>query len=93
MATTPYFLLSPNTVLSTIGLIRGPDKTVPTPTEDWKQAKVDVVIPALNEASNIPLCIESLSHQTFKPSRVILIDDGSTDQTLEYAQDIAKTCA
>lgn len=92
MATTPYFLLSPNTALSVLGLIRGPDKTVPTPVEDWRYAKVDVVIPALNEASNIPLCIESLSHQTFRPNRVILIDDGSTDQTLEYAQEIAKLC-
>lgn len=36
MATTPYFILSPNTVLSLIGLIHGPDKTVPKPAEDWR---------------------------------------------------------
>lgn len=92
MATTPYFILSPNTVLSTVGLIHGPDKTVPTVVEDWRKAKVDVVIPALNEASNIPLCLESLSRQTLKPDRVILIDDGSTDQTEAYARDMAATC-
>ena len=44
MATTPYFILSPNTILSIVGLLHGPDKTVPTPPEDWRQAKVDVVM-------------------------------------------------
>ncbi len=34
MATTPYFVLSPNTVLSIIGLLHGPDTTEPNPSED-----------------------------------------------------------
>lgn len=86
MATTPYFILSPNTVLSIIGLIHGPDETVPTPPEDWRTASVDVVIPAFNEESNIPLCLASLARQTRKPKRIILIDDGSQDRTVEYAK-------
>jgi glycosyltransferase involved in cell wall biosynthesis len=86
MATTPYFVLSPNTVLSIIGLLHGPDETVPNPAEDWRSATIDVVIPAFNEESNIPLCLASLARQTRKPTRIILIDDGSQDRTLEYAQ-------
>ncbi len=86
MATTPYFILSPNTVLSIIGLLHGPDKTVPAPAEDWRSATVDVVIPAFNEESNIPLCLASLARQTRKPQRIILIDDGSQDRTVEYAK-------
>ncbi|MFP5381200.1 MAG: glycosyltransferase family 2 protein [Gammaproteobacteria bacterium] len=86
MATTPYFILSPNTVLSIIGLIHGPDKTVPVPAEDWRTATVDVVIPAYNEESNIPLCLAALARQTRKPTRIILIDDGSHDRTVEYAR-------
>jgi glycosyltransferase involved in cell wall biosynthesis len=86
MATTPYFILSPNTVLSIIGLIHGPDKTVPNPEEDWRDATVDVVIPAFNEESNIPLCLAALARQTRKPTRIILIDDGSQDRTVEYAR-------
>lgn len=86
MATTPYFILSPNTVLSLIGLIHGPDKTVPKPAEDWRDATVDVVIPAFNEESNIPLCLVALARQTRKPTRIILIDDGSRDRTVEYAR-------
>jgi hypothetical protein len=49
MAVTPYFVLSPNTILSIIGFVHGPDRTVPTPAEDWRRATVDVVIPAFNE--------------------------------------------
>lgn len=86
MATTPYFILSPNTVLSLIGLAHGPDKTLPNPAEDWREATVDVVIPAFNEESNIPLCLAALARQTRKPTRIILIDDGSRDRTVEYAQ-------
>ncbi len=86
MATTPYFVLSPNTVLSVIGLLHGPDKTVPTPAEDWTKATVDVVIPALNEENNILLCLTALVRQTKQPKRIILIDDGSTDKTMEQAK-------
>ncbi len=86
MATTPYFILSPNTVLSIIGLIHGPDETVPNPAQDWRSATVDVVIPAFNEESNIPLCLASLARQTRKPQRILLIDDGSRDRTVEYAR-------
>ncbi len=86
MATTPCFILSPNTLLSLIGLAHGADKTLPNPAEDWRNATVDVVIPAFNEESNIPLCLAALARQTRKPTRIILIDDGSRDRTVEYAQ-------
>jgi len=85
MATYPYFVVSPSTVLSLIGLFRGPDRTLATPAEDWREAKVDVVIPALNEADNIVLCLESVLRQTFQPRRIVLIDDGSTDGTIDRA--------
>jgi glycosyltransferase involved in cell wall biosynthesis len=90
MATTPYFILSPNTVLSIIGILHGPDKTVPTPPEDWRQAKVDVIIPAFNEEQNIPICLGSLLRQTLKPRKIMLIDDGSSDSTSDYAKDFCE---
>ena len=86
MATGPYFVISPNTVLSLVGLIHGPDKTEATPAEDWREATVDVVIPALNEEVNIPFCLASIARQTLRPRRIILIDDGSGDHTLDYAR-------
>jgi glycosyltransferase involved in cell wall biosynthesis len=86
MAFTPYFILSPNTLMSIAGYIHGPDKTVPTPAENWRDASVDVVIPALNEEQNIAPCLASIIRQTIRPKRIILIDDGSSDNTTNYAK-------
>src|SRR4051812_13531012 len=86
MATLPYFVFSPSTILSLSGLLRGPDKTRATPAEDWRTATVDVVIPALNEAENIVLCLASLARQTVRPRRIILVDDGSSDGTVDRAR-------
>lgn len=89
MAAVPYFILSPSTILSLIGLFKGPDKTVPTPAEDWRQATVDVVIPALNEEGYIVRTLASVMKQTLTPRRVILVDDGSRDQTVARAEAFA----
>ena len=77
MATAPWFVISPNALLSVIGLLRGPDRTVPTPTHDWRTAVVDVVIPAYREAENITHCLVSVARQTLKPRNIIVVDDGA----------------
>jgi len=45
--------------------------------------KVDVIIPAYNAAKYLPAAIESVAAQTFEDWRILLIDDGSTDNTAE----------
>ncbi len=89
MATAPWFVLSPNALLSVVGLLRGPDKTVPTPAEDWQQAVVDVVIPAFKEEDNIIHCLASLARQDKRPRNIILVDDGGKDQTVPRAREYA----
>ena len=86
MAVYPYFVLGPNAALSLAGLTKGPDPTTPAPAEDWRDARVDVVIPAFNEADTIVFCLASLLRQTLRPHRVILVDDGSTDRTIDSAR-------
>jgi glycosyltransferase involved in cell wall biosynthesis len=86
VATIPYFVLSPSTILSLSGILRGPDPIEAMPAEDWRDAKIDVIIPALNEAENIVLCLASVLHQTVRPRRILLIDDGSSDGTVERAK-------
>ncbi len=86
MATLPYFVLGPSTVLSALGLVRGPDRTIPTPAENWRDARVDVIIPALNEQEHVALALASIIRQTMQPRRIILVDDGSDDQTVEVAE-------
>lgn len=90
MASFPYFVLGPNAALSILGLLRGPDRTPSLPAEDWRQAQVDVVIPALNEEETILLCLASVVRQTLRPREIVLIDDASTDRTVEYAREFCR---
>ncbi len=85
MATIPFLAIGPNTALGFAVLLHGPDRTIPTPGEDWRTAVVDVVIPAFNEESTIVLSLASILRQTLRPRRVILIDDGSRDRSFELA--------
>lgn len=43
--------------------------------------KFDIIIPAYNAAGYLPEAIESVMAQTFEDWRILLIDDGSTDDT------------
>lgn len=45
--------------------------------------KVSVIIPTYNEAKVIGECLESLNKQTLKDVEIIVVDDGSTDNTVD----------
>ena len=47
--------------------------------------KVDVIIPAYNAARYLAAALASVEAQTFADWRIMLIDDGSTDNTAEVA--------
>jgi glycosyltransferase involved in cell wall biosynthesis len=48
-----------------------------------KVATVDVIIPAFNAATYLPSALESVYSQTFSDWHIVLVDDGSTDNTTE----------
>ena len=48
--------------------------------------KISVVVPMYNAEKYLSLCINSILAQTFKDFELILIDDCSTDKTLEIAK-------
>ena len=43
--------------------------------------KVSIIVPIYNEEENLRKCIESLINQTYKELEIILINDGSTDNS------------
>lgn len=47
--------------------------------------KISVVIPAYNAAHFLPRCLESVFSQTLQPAEVIVVDDGSKDDTAAVA--------
>jgi glycosyltransferase involved in cell wall biosynthesis len=44
-------------------------------------ARVDVLMPAYNAASTVREAVESLTAQTLRDIRIVIVDDGSTDET------------
>jgi glycosyltransferase involved in cell wall biosynthesis len=51
--------------------------------------KISVIIPALNEESNIRGVLEALFAQTYKDKEIIVIDNGSSDDTANIARTFA----
>lgn len=47
------------------------------------QPTVSVIVPVYNGAHTVGETVESLLHQTHVPHQIIIVDDGSTDATLE----------
>lgn len=90
MAVYPYFVLGPKAAVSIVGYLKGPDRTLPTPNDHAATATVDVVIPCLNEEKNIGLCLASVARQTRRPRQIILVDDGSSDQTVHFAREFCR---
>lgn len=58
-------------------------------TEQKEQLKVSVVIPAKDEAGNLPALFESLEKVMTPDIQVILADDRSNDKTLSLMEDFA----
>jgi glycosyltransferase involved in cell wall biosynthesis len=46
---------------------------------------VSVVVPAYNAAKILPACLSALQNQTRPPDEIIVVDDGSTDETIQTA--------
>ena len=53
-------------------------------------ATVSIVVPIYNCAAYLPMCIESIIRQTYPNLDIILIDDGSSDNSLEICKEFAK---
>lgn len=53
--------------------------------------KISVIVPAYNVEKYINKCINSILGQTYKNIEVIVVDDGSTDQTSKICDEVAQS--
>jgi glycosyltransferase involved in cell wall biosynthesis len=47
---------------------------------------VSIIIPARNEEKNIGILLKSISNQSYSKTETIVVDDGSTDKTIEISK-------
>jgi len=52
---------------------------------------VSIIVPARNEERNIRRCVESLLEQNYPNYEIIVVDDGSTDETPNILENIIQT--
>ena len=51
---------------------------------------LSIIVPVYNVGSFLPKCIDSIISQTFTDFELILVDDGSTDNSVEICDAAAK---
>jgi glycosyltransferase involved in cell wall biosynthesis len=52
---------------------------------------ISVIVPVYNEKSVLENCVESLGAQTYSNFEIVVVDDGSTDGTLEILKNLKKS--
>ncbi len=51
--------------------------------------KISVIVPVWNGHDYLEMCLQSIIHQTYQNLEIILVDDGSTDDSLEICERFA----
>lgn len=54
-----------------------------------KQLAISIIVPVYNAEKYLRRCIDSILSQSFKDFELILVDDGSTDQSPKICDDYA----
>ena len=56
-----------------------------------KTVKLTILVPVYNVEEFLPLCLESIANQSFRNFECLLINDGSTDNSLEILEKFVKS--
>lgn len=57
---------------------------------NMKKTTIDIFVPCYNASRFLRQCLDSLLNQTYRDLRIVLLDDGSTDESLEIAESISR---
>ena len=52
--------------------------------------KISIIVPVYNVAEYLSKCLDSLVNQTFKSIEIIVVNDGSTDNSEEIVKEYQK---
>ncbi|MBQ9328410.1 MAG: glycosyltransferase [Solobacterium sp.] len=52
---------------------------------------ITVIVPVYNSENTLPCCLDSLLNQTWRNLHIVVVDDGSTDQSGYIADDYGRT--
>lgn len=53
-------------------------------------ARVSIVVPIYNKEATLKRCVKSILAQTFEDFELLLVDDGSTDNSLNLCHELEK---
>ena len=56
-------------------------------TDHYKKALVSVIVPVYNIGTYLPRCLASIGAQTYAELEIILVDDGSTDNSVQICDE------
>ena len=90
-----FYQVALTVVLLVVGLnlianLRMVEKATPSRVNLAGLELVSVLVPARNEAHNIRRCLESLLTQKYPLMEVLVLDDGSTDETPDIVAEMAR---
>ena len=71
-------------------LVFGINNPEPTPLATSNDQKISIIVPIYNTAKYLPKCLDSSINQSYQNLEIILIDDGSTDNSGQIADGYAK---
>ena len=54
------------------------------------EPKISIIVPVYNVEQYLERCVESLMNQSYKNIEILLINDGSTDNSGKLCDEIAK---
>ncbi|WP_256376841.1 glycosyltransferase [Thalassospira sp. MCCC 1A01428] len=85
----PRFVLAALTV-SIVSVYQQVRSRGALPARPFLQPSVSVLLPGHNEAANLERSIMSMREQTCPPDQIVVVDDGSIDNTLTVARRLQK---